>query len=261
MVRPSVSEWVGGLRIGADFFARRGALSEGVSPRGVVDRIADLANPGLDLPLVHPDVVAFFDDTAGLDLVIRSRWRFPFSLAWRVARPFMRLIGQFVLPVRDAAIVTRAFAFADGRDGRPSARAVVRTYRGTEQVMQVVAYATWTEGEARYMSAAFPMPAGHVLGILRLDGLGGAGEPATRGVALTSRRRAGDTAGVWFALGALVFRTPFGERLELWPPGAPGAPALDPETLPRATIFGKHEQTFAGVRLVTHDYWFRRREE
>src|SRR5262245_42325778 len=99
-VRPRFSRLHGRLRIGADFFVRRRAVVAG-SPRGVVDRIGDLAHPGIDTARIHPAIVAFFEDTGGLDLVIRSHWRWPVAWLWRVWRWVMRLIGQFVLPVRE----------------------------------------------------------------------------------------------------------------------------------------------------------------
>jgi hypothetical protein len=258
--RPRFSRFVGGLRIGADFFEREGALAlREPAPRGVVDRMADLANTGIDVSRVHPAVVVFFEDTASLELLVRSRWRFPFSVAWRVARGVMRLVGQFVLPVREARIVTRVHGLDAERDGRADARAVVRTYDdGSGGVMQAVAYATWERDGTRYMSAAFPLPGGHMAGILRLDAIAEDDE-GRLAVALTSSSRADDDAGVWFVVGPLAFPSPFGERLELYAAGTPCAPRdLDADGgFPDATIVGRHEQRFFGVRFVTHHYWFR----
>jgi len=243
-VRPRFSRLSGRLRIGADFFARRGAIVAG-TPRGVVDRIADLAHPGIDTARVHPAVAAFFEDTGGLELVIRSHWRWPFSWLWWLWRHVMRLIGQFVLPLREARVTTAVHALDAAADGRPGARAVIRSYADTGRVMQVVAYATWTRGDRSYMSAAFPLPGGQVAGILRLDPL------PEDAIELTSRRRDRDDAGVWLVLGPLALRSPFGERIRLWPCTTPASP------LPGATLAGEHVQTLFGIRFVTHHYWFR----
>ena len=255
---PTFSRLSGGARVGADFFARQGAIVETESPpRGVVDTIEDLRNPAIDPGRVHPAIRAFFEDTSGLELHVRSRWRFPFSISWWLFRYVMRWIGQFVLPLREGRIETRAFALDARRDGREGARAIIRTYVDSGDVMQAVAYATWERDGSRYMSAAFPMPGGQVAGILRLDAIGedDAGRIA---VALTSTVRDGDDAGVWLVLGtSLAIRSPFGERLELWAPGMDGAPGEQaPAAIPEATIVGRHEQRLFGFRFVTHDYWF-----
>jgi hypothetical protein len=256
-VTPTPSRLGGSLRVGAAFFVERGALvTADPAPCGLVNRLADLAHAGIDVGRVHPAIAVFFEDTAALELRIESRWRFPFSIAWRIARPFMRWIGQFVLPLGEARVLTRVMAIDARRDGRASARAVLRTYADTGEIMQVVAYATWEQGGARYMSAAFPLPGGQILGILRLDPIGDEGA-----VALTSARRDGDDAGVRAVIGGVAIRAPLGEHLEMWAPGMRGAPAdLDPSAFEGATIVARHEQRIFGVRFVTHRYWFRPRD-
>lgn len=247
-MRPIPSRLSGRLRVGADFYARRGALSTG-SAKGLVDRIEELANTGIEVAKVRPAILPFFVDTASLAFRVRSEWRFPFSVTWWAIRLFMMAIGQFVLPIRRARIVAEVTPLQAELDGRPSPRAVVRRY---EQggVMQAVAYSTFVDTLGRYMSASFPMPFGQVLGILRLD-------PNGEGVALSSTRR-GDEAGVYFVLGPWMFRSPLGERLELW------AREDAPEPLAReadetTSLVGRHEQRIFGFRFVTHEYWFERR--
>lgn len=204
---------------------------------------------------MHPAIVSFFEDTGALELLVQSRWRFPFSVVWFFARPIMRWIGQLVLPRRTARIATELYALDPAVDGRADARAVIRTYASGEP-FQVVGYATWERAGIRYMSASFPLPLGSTNGILRLDPLPGDGHFVA--VALTSERR-GDDAGIWFVVGPLAFRAPLAERLELFAPGMPGAPDVDPELLPGATILGRHEQRLFGIRFVTHRYGFRPR--
>lgn len=258
---PRFARFRGGLRVGADYFARVGAVaSDGASgspPRGLVDRMSDLANPDIDVARVHPAIVVFFEDTARLELHIRSHWRFPISLVWRLVRPLMQWIGQFVLPLREAMIATRILALDPARDGRGDARAVIREYAGSGAVMQVVAYATWESGGARFMSATFPLPGGHVAGILRLDRIAEDSD-GRLAVALTSASRKGDGAGIWYVLGSLALRAPLGERLSLWAAATDCAPAdMDVSVLEGTTILGRHEQRAFGVRFVTHEYWFR----
>jgi hypothetical protein len=264
-----VSPFSGGLRIGADYFARRQALSadadaaargrgRGRGPTGLVDTMADVANPGLDVTRVHPAIVVFFEDTARLELLIRSHWRFPFSLAWRIFRPVMRWIGQFVLPIDEGRVVTRVCGLHRATGSLPDARAVIREYVEDGGVMQVVSYATCEGRRAgRLMAVTFPLPGGHIAGFLRLDAIGADAEGRVA-VELSSSGRAGDGAGVWFVLGRIAVRTPLGERMALWAPGMECAPAeLDPAVFPGTTIVGRHVQRLFGVRMVTHDYWFR----
>jgi hypothetical protein len=253
------SRFAGGLRVGPDFFERRGALTHAEpAPRGVVDRMSDLSHPGIDVARVHPDIVPFFEDTAGLELLIRSRWHFPFSLLWSLLRPIMRSIGQFVMPRDEARVLTQVLPLDAACDGRPGARAVIRSYAQSGDVMQAIAYASWESDGVRYMSAAFPLPGGQIAGLLRLDAI--AEDDAGRlAVALTSQRD-GDDAGIWLLLGPLALPAPLGERIELWAAGMSAAPAeLEPRALLGATIVGRHVQRFFGARFATHHYWFRPR--
>jgi hypothetical protein len=248
---------MGGLRVGSDFFERRGLLATSAErPRGVVNRVSDLANAQLDVARIHPAIVPFFEDTGALDLTIESRWRFPFSVAWWFGRLIMAALGQFVLPRGRARIATQVLALDRARDGRDDARGVIRTYVDSGDVMQVVAYATFEREGMRFMSAAFPLLFGHVAGFLRLDAIA-EDDDGRLAVELTSTRRDDDDAGVWFVLRGLPVRIPFGESLRFWAPGMRGAPPdLDPTEVADTTIIARHEQRFLGIRLVTHDYWF-----
>lgn len=243
-MRARASGYSGGLRVGARFFP------PGAAQRGIVDSIREIAHPGVDVAAIDPRVVAFFEDTAGLELWIRSRWRFPFGLLWRMARGFARAVGQFVYPSREGRIVTRAFALDRRRDGRADARAILRTYADTGAVMQAAAYATWERAGTRFMSACFPLPLSRMMGILRMDPIAGGG------VVLTSAAKDGDDAGVWLCVGPLAIPMPFGESMALWPPGAPHAHEAEAAPIAGATILGRHEQRFLGIRMVTHHYWF-----
>lgn len=229
------SRLAGTLRIGPRWLDR---YRKDRDVHGIVDRIEDWANPGIDVSNVHPAVVAFFERTDSLDLHIETRWRFPVSMGWWLFRPIMRWLGQFTLPMTSADIETRVFGLDPEIEGRADARAVIRTYRDSGDVMQAVSYGTHEENGAGYMSAAFPLPFGHIAGVLRLDPYRG------DGVTLTSARR-GDHPGVWLVIFGLPIRTPFGERIHLWP-------GDDRD----AFVCGRHEQYFCGVRFVTHRYWF-----
>jgi hypothetical protein len=260
-MRPRFSRFAPGLRVGADVFTRHGlALPAGTAAaRGIVDRMTDLANPSIDVSKVHPAIVSFFEETSSLELHVRSRWRFPFSVGWRLLRPVMRWIGQFVLPRHEGEgrILTRTFGLDGARDGREGARGLVRTYADSGEVMQAVAYATWERQGVRYMSASFPLPGGQLSGILRLD-VTSEDDDGRLAVALSSAARDGDDACVWLVVGPFALPSPFGERIDLWAPGMRGAPPeLEPPALDGATIVGRHEQRLFGIRFATHLYWFR----
>jgi hypothetical protein len=250
-----------GFRVGAEFFERRGArVVTTPEPRGLVNTMADLAHDKIEIDRVHPAIVPFFEDPGSLDLLIRSTWHFPFSIVWKLARGFMRLVGQFVYPASASEgrrIVTRVFGIDTARDGRADARGVIRSYADDGDVMQVVAYATWEKSGKRYMSAAFPLLGGSMTGILRLDP-NGEDVLGRLAIVLTSKRDNGDHAGVWYVVGPVAFPVPFREQIELWASNMSCRPKeIDPEIFSGATIVGRHEQRFLGIRFATHRYWFR----
>lgn len=266
-MRPPFGQLPSALPVGAGYFERQGLARADVypQPRGVVDDISELAHPGIDTARIHPQIRVFFEDTAGLELLIRSRWRFPFSALWWLMRPLLKWAGQFVLPQREARILTRVFAIDQAQAGLANARAVVRTYadpqwRDTGQVFQAVAYTTWQHADTGYMHATFPLPCGHIVGVLRLD-QGVEGADGWLSVALSSRPAVAtpDAARVWFVVGGRAVASGFGERFSMWAPEAPGAP--QEVGLEGATIVALHEQFFLGIRLVSHHYWFRPRPE
>lgn len=255
------SQLSGGARLGLGYYRRHGweLESAAVEPRGVVDALEDLRQPAFDTRDVHPDVRRFFEDTSGLELFIRSHWRGPFLLLWWLMRPLMAFFGQFVLPWREAHILTRCFPLDAAADGRSDVRGIERYYAGTKQAFQVAAYATWEHAGVHYMHASFPMPFGQIAGLLRLDPLE-ADADGRVGVALTSQRREGqpeDRSGVWAFIGRTALPSPFAERLCLWAPGAPDCAAPASARCPDATILGCHEQSLFGLRFVRHYYWFR----
>jgi len=243
-----------GLRVGTDFFERARALAAGSAPpAGIVDAIADLAHPGIDVERVHPHVRRFLERTGELDLHILSTWSAWARPLWRLARPLFDAMGQLVLPLHEATIRTRLLALDASRDGRPGARGVVREYADTGRPMQVFSYAVHEARDGRYMGAAIPLPLGNLAGLLRLEGIGqdAAGRLAVR---LTSRAPSG---GIWFATKILAMPLPLRETLSLWPPGMEGAPRdLDPRAVDGCVLVGRHEQRLLGALVVRHDYWF-----
>ncbi|MFO0617169.1 MAG: hypothetical protein U0414_31520 [Polyangiaceae bacterium] len=239
----------GGLHIGPRYFERRGLVRSDAAPRGLVDRLTDLANDE-DVADVPAPVAAFFLDTAALELRIDPAFRLPLRPIVALVFLFARLFGQFVQPTRPARISTRVFAIDRARDGRADARAVVRTYPSGGP-MQVVAYATARVRGVRLMSAVFPLPIGHLVGLLRLEIARGEGGRFTCARLTTARRTSSDPTGVWLSIAGVRVPLPLRESLCLsTPEGA------TPE-LPGATILGEHDQWLFGVRVVRYRYWFR----
>jgi hypothetical protein len=210
--------------------------------RGLVERIDEYT--GIDTARVHPAIVPFIEDTASLELLIRSRWHFPFSLVWRLGRRVMRWIGQFVYPLAEGRIFTRVFPIA-------GAHAVIRTY-DDGGAMQSVAYDVWRGA----MRARFPLPGGHLRGVLRMMPVG-EDDTGKLAVVMTSRPRG---AGVWLVLGnRLPIPAPLGEEMALWAAGTSCVPAEHrDDPLGGATIVGRHVQRVFGIRFATHHYWFRK---
>lgn len=239
----------GGRHIGAEFFVREGLATRALAPRGLVDRLEDLAGDGVDCARISPSVRAFFEDPAGLDLRVRSRWRAGFRLAWRLARGVMGAIGQLHLPLDTARVRTRMVALDGAREGRADARGVVRSYADTGEVFQVFVYGVARTPAGPRMSVAIPLPGGHLAGLLRLDVLNGGAE-----VVLTSRGASRDDhVGVWFVARVGSLRLPLEETLRFWSADAP-----EPLTFAETSdpLVALHTQLLFGRVVVEHEYSF-----
>ncbi len=244
------SRLAGAWRIGDDFFARAGVTSGNPPPRGLVDRLEDLAAHDAHVAHVPAAVRAFFEDPSSLELRVRSRWQRGFRLAWRAMRAAMGAIGQLYLPLDAAHVRTRMVALDGAREGRSDARGVVRAYVDTGAVFQVFAYGVARVAATPLMSVAIPLPGGHLAGLLRL-------EAGPSSVTLTSRRASpADATGVWFVTRWFSLRLPLEETLRFWSATSPDAPA-DAREWPDATLIARHEQCLFGVLVVAHAYLFR----
>jgi len=244
----------GGFRIGPDWLDRRGLVPAGAGPvRGLVDRLEDLAAPGLDLSAVDPDVRAFYEDPDAWTFFVRARWRRAFALPGRVWVALARRIGQLVLPLdRGGAwqeVRSRVGPIDRARDGRPDARASVRTY-ADGGAMYVATYATHAAAGVRYMNIGLPLPGGGLASVLRMASRGDGG------IVLTSRPTPGAAPGdegLWLVTALGPVRVPLHERLELAPLEA--APDLVPEPRPEgARVVARHTFTLLGLTVLVLDY-------
>lgn len=239
------------LYVGVDFFHRAGLSRDDVpAPRGLVDRFEQLCPPSLDTARLPASVRAFFEDTASLDLHIRTRWHPLARLFWTVGRLVMRAVGQLCLPLDTAHVRTKMIALDGAREGRDDVRGVVRSTVDDGRVFQVFAYGV-TEA---MMSVAIPLPLGHLAGLLRVE-LSGDG----RAVTLTSQRDDGALpTGVWYVTRYFALPMPLGETLRFWSADDPDAPiAAGDRAWPDATLVALHTQTLFGLTVVKHTYTFR----
>lgn len=255
---PLLSSLRAGLRVGLDFFDRT-APSAAPAPGGLVDSIHDLARPGVDTTRVPDHVVAFFERTASLEMLVRPRWQRGFRLAARAFRALAARLGQLTMPLAPARILTRLAALDDRLDGRPGARACLRSYADDGLPMQVVAYAVCPSPAGPLMSVAFPFPLCTLNGLLRLDAAGL--DPQRRlAVRLTSDPLPGldGSSGVWLVSRWFRLRLPLAETMWLWDADSPLVPPdLCPELFPGTTLVSRHEQRFCGLLFARHSYYFR----
>ena len=254
------------LRVGGDFFERRGiAASTDAPPRGLVDSLDEHRRNALATERVHAAVRAFYERTGDHELIVRPRWHPLFRLGARVFRFFARGVGQLQLPI-DAErasdrIESRIVALDDARDGRTNVRGWVRTFAKDGSAMYVAAYATHAHEGVAYMNIAFPLPFGNLTSVLRMDPLFVGG--AELGVELTTRgpSRAPNDAGIWFvARGLGALRLPMHETVRVWGASTRVPPhAINATELPGATVLARHELWLLGLRYLTLDYVIRPR--
>jgi hypothetical protein len=248
----------GNGRVGRDFFARRDMVLEDPSPpRGLVDSVEQLTAEGT--PTIHAAVRAFFEDCAGLELLIVPRWSFGFRLAGLLWHAIARVVGQLSVPIRPSMISVRVVALCAG-DGPEHPRGVIRCYADTGRAMQVMAYGVTVHGARRYLNASFPLPLSHLTGLLRLDPIVTVDDQAS-GVSLSSRRsHPSDRSGIWWVTRWFHMRVPLEETLSLW--AVADAPDdLAASELEGCTLVGVHEQRIFGLCFVRHRYWFRPSKE
>jgi hypothetical protein len=260
-----VSRLASSGRVGADYFARRGLdrtaqIDPQRRPRGLVDRLEQLEHPGFDAGGVAPAIRAFYEDTAGHVLFVRPDWRRGFRLGARLFTAIARRVEQLGLPLRaereDDRIASTIVAIDDAADGRPGARAWVRTYADTGRAMYVAAYATHVHRRVAYMNIAFPLPWSNLASILRADPI-----ERGRGLVLTTVNPPGEPgdAGIWWVLQlagrSWRVRLPLRETIHVWTPDMPSAPRDLVARAPAGTTsLARHQLWLFGIHYLTLDY-------
>lgn len=242
-----VSRLRGGLRIGADFFARAGALGGARRPTGTLDRLADYAAADFDPTQVDPEIARFYVDTTAYAMTITPTWSPPFVAAGRLWRGLARRIGQLELPTEGepgAGVDSQIVDLRDDVDGRTGVRGWIRTYRDSGRALFVAAYATTPSFDRVLMNIALPLPGGALIGALRVVH----GE-APGSVRVTSEPAlAGDRGdeGIYLATRWLLLRLPMTECLDLRATSTPGE------------LVARHAIRVFGRALVTFEYRMQR---
>lgn len=182
-VTSSTAPWLSGPvgdphGIGADFFQRLAArdglqLDTSTEPRGLLDRFAALAGPHFDPSKVHPDVAAFYENTASFDFDVWSEWSGafrPFGSA--LASIFSRRLQQLNVPLSplDTSMgITSSVLKLRGPDGATLYTAWVRTLRSSGDTLYAGAYSiTSVPGFAGpCIRVVFPLPNGSAVVVMR----------------------------------------------------------------------------------------------
>lgn len=255
---PPMSRIAGERPVGATFLARRG-LERMIhpAPRGLVDRLEELAHPGLDAAGVPSPIRAFYEHTAEHEMIVAPSWRAGFRAGARLWAAFARRVDQLQLPVElegaPWALSSRIIGVDADADGRRRPRAWIRTFPDG-RALYVAIYSTHERDGRAYMNIAFPLPGGHLTSILRMDHLGG-------GVSVSTRR--GGDAGIWLVASAFgrlfAARTPMAESIDVWTTDDPAVPEAWRQWAAGYSTVARHTLWLFGLRFLTLRYAMRRR--
>jgi hypothetical protein len=253
-------------RVGARFFEDIDAVDPhpAAAPTGLVDRLDEYGRDGFDPARVHPDIRAFYEQTARFRLYVVPAWRPGFRLGARLFRWLMRSIDQLGLPrdpVADDQMHSRIVALRDDRDGRSGVRAWIRTHGRSGAVVYAAAYAVHRSAGIPYMNIAFPLPGGSLASVLRMDPWPDAGAD---GLVLSTLPRAGafGDQGIYLVYPRLAVRLPMDETITVATPAWAGRLGVDPGAAPpgagAAVVLARHDMWLLGVRFLTLIYWLAR---
>jgi hypothetical protein len=177
-VDPATHPWLTGPvgrpdGIGADFFdllARAESLevSEGGNSRGLIQDLSTLAGDGFEPAQVHPQVRAFYEQTAAYEMESWAEWCGPFRLfGWLLARLFSRRLQQLNVPLSpldpSLGTSTRVVHLLDPRTGAIRYTGWVRRLHGTGNVLYAGSYSVERiRGFNRpSLKVVFPLPNGN----------------------------------------------------------------------------------------------------
>lgn len=251
-----------GLRVGPDFFARHQAQDQPARPpTGLVDDMDAYDRPVFDIDDVHPAVRAFYEHTGRQRLFVRPHWQPGFRLGGRLYRWLASKMDQMGLPIDDVTdeeMVSRILKVKDEVDGRENVRAWVRTYKATQQVVYVAAYALHRFQHIPYMNIAFPIPGGNITSVLRMDCIH-QGPHAHRGglvlSTLPDEEGIRGDEGIYLVTSWLPIRTPLDEAIYVWPRDPAQDGASWPQGAQSAQVLARHDMWLFGKLFLQLDYY------
>ena len=238
----AMSRLRGDTHIGADFFAKRGALAGVRTPTGIIDVLEDYASDTFAPSRVHEDVRRFYEHTRDYDLDVTPQWSRGFVFGGRLWRVIARRIGQVELPTEApvaARVLSRIVDLRDEIDGRDGARGWVRTYEDTGRALYVAAYAGSRSGERLLMNIAFPLPFSALVSVLRFDDVSCPG-----GLRVTTVSPKGELVadeGIYLVTRFFTLRLPMTEWVEVTPTDTAGETKAEHALF----VFGRRYLTLA----------------
>ena len=231
------------------------------TPPGLTPRFAAYQRPGFDPAAVHPDIAAFYEQTARFELRVVGRWRWPFRFGgWIWTRLVAPRLGQLALPDLDAEsgereLCSEIIALDDALDGRAQVRGWVRRWRDSGKTLYFAAYSEHVRDGVRYMNIAFPLPGANLTSILHLDPIGEGGEGGVRFTSRHEKNFDGDQ-GVYLVARGRPLRLPLDETISVY-----AASAAPPDLAPAddACLVARHEMWCFGLCYLSLRYQICRR--
>lgn len=250
---PGRGLWAGSA-VGNGWFLATGLADPSLPPpSGQLDRLDSLDSTRFSAAEVHPEVRAFYEDTARYELWVRPRWSLLFALPARLGVALARRLEQLVLPLDRAGawqqVKVRTFAADKALTVLPDARLYERRYaNGTP--MFIAAYCTAERGDETYLGAVLPLPGSCMMSVMQIENMGDGG------LRLRSAPPEDAEAGIFLDTPIAPLRLPLSEDLLLGPLErgfAPGPSAAVED----ATIGALHRFRLLGIRCLELEYLIR----
>ncbi len=252
---PPFSRLRAGLRVGGDFFDRRGLVlpasragKAAPTPQGLCDSLDSFRGQDLDPDRLPPEIRRFYEETARYRLDVRARWSALFRLPGLFYKPLSRRMGQMNFPTGggrpEERMDSRILPLSDEADGRSNVRAWVRTFETTGECIYAAAYSQHRDAGRTYMNIAFALPGVNLTSILRLSNC--LADDGTEGLELTTRPPPGEVPGGEGIYLVLPFgqERPFGIRL----------PMNETIVVRAGGLAARHEMWLCGHRFLTLHY-------